>query len=217
MMPNLNTPTEQPPSAPEAQPPSTEAAPTVDWQKEAAQLKRQYDGLQGQFSKLKGERDELAGTVRDMTSDYEGKVATLQAERAKLLEAATEFESKFREVDTKYSETAKQLTVLQKHPDLAPDLLDGVLRLDGLEGDALDAYLEKYVNRQAARGKQEVGRRIEGAAPPAPHQPNQTPVTYQDAMQGVEVARDKYGTGSPEYTAAMSLYLRAIQAGQHRS
>lgn len=215
-MPNLNPPTEQPPSAPEAQPPSAEAQ-SVDWQKETERLKRSYDGLQGQFTKIKSERDEYAGQVKDLTSDYEGQIASLKAERAQLLEAATQFETKYRDVETKLKSSSAELSVLREYPDLAEDLKVGALRIDGLEGEALENYVKTYAGRVAASGRQEVGRRIEGASPPAPHQPTTNPVSFQDAATGVEVARKKYGTNSKEYDDAMSTYLRVIQSGQHRS
>ena len=214
-MPSLNTPNEQPPNTEEVSPPSPEA--TVDWKAAAEKQKRSYDGLQGQFAALKNERDALAGQNRDLTSEYEGRIANLSTERENLLEAAKTFESKFKEADSRLGDLSRKVEIMEKHPDLVPDLVEGALRIDGLEGDALSQYIEKYRGRISASGKQEVGRRIEGSAPPAPHQPNQTPVTFQDAASQLETTREKHGVGSPQYNEAMSLYLRTIQSGQHRS
>lgn len=195
-MPTLTDEQQQPTSneAPPSQP-STPQDPPIDW-------KRKYDGLQGQFDKVKRERDDFAAKVTLLTTEYEGQLATLTSEKATFEKTATEKTGTVEQLQKDFTGTKTELDalklVLKDYSDLAPLVAKGTLRIVGLQGDELTAYLTQA--REDLKGVVTAGTQqsIAGASP-APPSGGSTSMTLQELSdKKIEVLR-RSGAFSKEY------------------
>lgn len=177
---------------------------TVDW-------KAKHDGLHGHALNLKKERDEWFNKYNELNR----KLAALELEtESKLGDAtrqATEAASKAQEWETKATkferEAALRSTIRQKHPSLLGDFEDGLLRLDGLEGDALDSYLEKYSSRMSTVQDDAIRGSLKGAKPPAPSGGSSAAKSPDELYE--EVMRSE--PGSDAYRNAWEAYKNALR------
>ena len=88
------------------------------------------------------------------------------------------------------------------------DFEDGLLRLEGLEGDELTAYLDKYAQRMSASQTQAIKDSLKGATPPSCSNQQTASKSVQDLRADVNNA----APNSDESRTAWTAYKEALRA-----
>lgn len=184
------------------QPTSTEAPPSQPSQPQTPDWERKYNGLQGQFKNVSAERDQYAAKVTTITTEYEGMVANLTRERDELQKQLAERSGTSEQLQKDYVGTKTELDalklVLKDYSDLAPLVAKGTLRIVGLQGDELTAYLAQA--REDLKGvvKESAQQQVQGASP-TPPTGGSTSMTLQELSDKKIEALRKGGAFSKEY------------------
>jgi hypothetical protein len=194
-------------------PPPAPTPPTetpVDW-------KAKYDGLKGTWTKEKNRADTLAAQKSQLEQQLEEtklttetQVVQLTTELGTVKAQATQWETRAQALEKK---EALGTTIRTKYASLT-DLWDsGLLNLNGIAEDALDAHLEGLASKIGTIADSKQEQRFAGSTPPPPAQGNAPSETVAEAKKAVDAAAKNptQGFNSPEYHAAMAK-LRAAYA-----
>lgn len=178
--------------------------------------KAEFDGLKGYAKQVQEQNTQLKAQITDLNSKYQGELTSLQTERERLAaerEALTqqlnERESKIRGLE---SYQMVQSKLMKEHPELLPWQIKGLLRVDGLEGETLDQYLNEFKSTLQATGQLKGLQGALGGTPPPPSPQGAPVANLSDLRQGMDSALRRYGVRSSEYAQAREAYVAAISS-----
>ncbi len=187
--------------------PNLQTVPYAEYQK----LKSQYDGLQGFVGTLKTQLATAQTQNAETIAEYEATVATLTSERntatAELGELKPQFEAATASVAKMEGTLALGTKIAKEFPGLSELHGEGLLRADGLEGEALDTYLTSLNAKLGQVKEAGINETLEGSTPPAPSG------TRQDNELSATELGDKLMSMSPtdpEYAVIETAYYAAI-------
>lgn len=134
------------------------------------------------------DKDTRIEELEHQVAGLEGEKNTLTTERNTL---------------SKKQEIAK--TIRQKHPDLLDLYEDGLLRVDDLEGQALDEYLENLSSKLDGKASTALRNTLRGAAPPRPsgRTASKTAGELMDDLMQSDPSSDGYGATLKAYEEAL--------------
>lgn len=189
--------------------PAAQPKPEETWQ----YWKSKYDGSTGFAKQVVTERDRLKQQLFDLQQQLEGQIAEKETTLSNLQHTLAEKEKALADqlaANQRYAKQAEIRSILHsKYRQLVEDFDEGVLRVDGLEGDELTAYLDKYAARHSARlaqAREDGIQEVVGGAAKTPQAPaSNAQISEADLYKTLMTA----APGSKEYQEAWALYEKA--------
>lgn len=177
-----------------------------------------YNGLQGPLSRKEQELRDIKAQLHDFTQQRETEVAGLKAELEAFQKGNSDFDAQIKELNEYKAQAEQQLKALnaqletnklflsEKYQPLIPSLEKGVLRLDGLEGDALTQYLDNFLADRQALLENGQQQRQAGGSPPPPAggaTADQTPEQLLERVMSTPPTDPKYSELLQSYKDAL--------------
>ncbi len=200
--------------APPASQPKKEEAP-VDWQ-------AKFNGMKGTALKEKRRAEKLAAEKQAIEQKYAELEIEVVSTKTTLGQELETYKGKATQNETEAAKLRKQLelgkTIRKDYPVLVDLFDEGLLAVDGREGDDLTDYLTKMASKVAGLADQQVRDKAKGSTPPPPPSgERQNPaMSVQEAKANVSKVLAEKGIHSPEYRAAMETYRQAL-IGAHQT
>jgi len=179
-----------------------------------------FNGLNGKVQQLVEELRDWKAKYAQLSGDKDTELATLKADMKKLEADKSQFETQVAELSaarealtTERASLESNLSIakLVMSPDyaaLAPFLVNGTLRTDGLEGEALTEYLNKFKADLESFGAQSKQRQSEGSSPPAP-QGGGAPATQ--STEELYNTLMSMPTSDKAYESTLAAYTKALE------
>lgn len=196
-------------SGPEAsgQPANLMTVPKSEYDK----LKSQYDGLRGYVDgTLKPENQQLQARITQLTSEYEAQITTLTGERDAATSNLEGVRGELQEATGRLGKLERNQeigrTIGTKFPALAELHAQGLVNTEGLEGEALESYLEGLNTRFGQVADAAVDRALDGATPDVSAGVTNAGMTsgeVYDRMMAIN-------PDSPEHAELQALYLKKL-------
>lgn len=178
------------------------------------QLLSKYNGLRGYVDRtLKPKLEQLETDMAAQAEAHETEAAQLRSQ----LSIATK-DLKIAEVGLKDAlgnaeNLSREKTVRdlidQKYPGLRKAYTKGVLRVDGLEGDELEAYLSDFAEFSGQEQQEALDDALEGSTPPAPQG-----TAGGETLEDLSDKLFSMTPDDPKYEATEKAYLEAVRASQ---
>lgn len=180
--------------------------------------KARYDGLQGPLSKKEQELQRYKAQITELSEQRESEKAELLAQLETLKKGNGDFDAQIKELSEYKAQAEQQLKALnaqletnklflsEKYQPLIPSLEKGVLRLDGLEGDALTQYLDNFLADRQALLENGQQQRQAGGSPPPPAggaTADQTPEQLLERVMSTPPTDPKYSELLQSYKDAL--------------
>lgn len=173
--------------------------------------KAKYDGLKGYATQQRADADRYKKLYSEAIADQEAasadKDARIEELEARVAELQGERDALSHERDTLSKKQNIAKTIRQKHPDLLELYEEGLLRVDDLDDEALDQYLENLANKLDGKVGTALRDTLRGAAPrrPSGQTANKTAAELMDDLMQLDPR-------SEEYQKVFEAYDKALRA-----
>lgn len=200
-------------SPPAARKPASKSKPAdsdeTDWQSK-------FNGMKGTAEKYRRE----VVTLKENLEKANQRLSELELNSgSRITELTTELETA-RKQATESTTLAQKLQregelgkmIRQKYGAISDLYDDGLLRTEGLEGDALTEYLDRMVTKVGELADAKNRNTHSGSTPPPPPPTHRlgTATTKKEALDAVNSAMTTYGRNSHQYREAMDAYTRFV-------
>jgi len=182
---------------------------TVNWQDK-------YNGLSGAFKQEKTAKEQAILQLAELRLKYEGETTSLKSEKeqatTEALRLKSEAETARAEAATLKAERETRKVVSAKSSVLAEKFDKGFLRVEGLEGDALNQYLDDYLSDLEGSRRSAVRETVAG------HVPAQSGGSANASMSTDELSKQllTMQPGTAEYRAVEEAYFASLTKGNSR-
>jgi hypothetical protein len=173
--------------------------------------KAKYDGLQGYAKQQRTDAEKFKMLYSDAVAAQESEVAEKNARIEELEKRVAELEANNTALSSERDKLHKGREVSKKirqdHPDLLELYEDGLLRVDDMEGEELDGYLQNLASKLAGKVGTALRDTLRGAAPPRPS-------GSKASKTSAEIAEELFNLapGSENYEQLYAAYDAALKA-----